>query len=473
MSSREFLKSIEDNFKKAHKIINKLGLDIDLNNDLAKQIMTTNSTYIVRFGVKLRKKVFTFTGYRSVHSDHIEPVKGGIRYDLKVDQSEVEALAALMTYKCALVEVPFGGSKGGLIIDTKKWKENELEKITRRFTQELAKRDLINPSQNVPAPDLGTNGKVMAWMADEYKRLNPTDLNAWACVTGKPVNKGGIDGRIEATGRGVQYALKAFFSNKKDVAKIGMSPTLSNKKIIIQGLGNVGYHAAKFLSLEDNAKITHVIEKDGSIVNEKGINIILLKKHIEENGTVKGFEGFTSEKEKLLEATADIFIPAAMELVINKKNVNRIKVPLIIEAANGPVSYYADKILSEKGTIIIPDLYANAGGVTVSYFEWIKNLSRIRLGRLQKRAQQDQLSQIIKGVEILTNKEFPENILTKSLDGLSELNLVRSGLEETMKNSYEKMSEYWNKYEIIPDLRTSAMIISIERIVKSYSSLGI
>ena len=199
MSSSEFLKSIETNFKKAVKITKKLNLDIDINNELSKQIMLANSTYIVRFGVKLRGKIITFEGYRSVHSDHFEPVKGGIRYDLRVDQCEVEALASLMTYKCALVEVPFGGSKGGLVIDINKWSEKEIEKITRRFTQELAKRDLINPSQNVPAPDLGTNEKVMAWMADEYRRLNPTDLNAWASVTGKPVHKGGIKGRSEAT----------------------------------------------------------------------------------------------------------------------------------------------------------------------------------------------------------------------------------------------------------------------------------
>ena len=473
MSSTEFLKSIESNFKKAVKIIKNLDIDIDINNDLSNQIMMSNSTYIVRFGVRLRGKIITFTGYRSVHSDHFEPVKGGIRYDISVDQSEVEALASLMTYKCALVEVPFGGSKGGLIIDINKWSEKEIEQITRRFTQELAKRDLINPSQNVPAPDMGTNEKVMAWMADEYKKLNPTDLNALACVTGKPVNKGGIDGRKEATGRGVQYALQAFFSNKNDVEKTGLSPSLKNKKIIIQGLGNVGYHAALFLSIEDKALITHVIERDGSIINKKGIDITALKKHILITGGVKGFKGYTSQKEDVMEENADIFIPAAMEHVINKKNVNRINFPIIVEAANGPISSFADKILLERGTIIIPDLYANAGGVTVSYFEWIKNLSRIRLGRLQKRAQENQISQLIKGIEILTNKEFPKELITETFYGLSEPNLVKSGLEETMKNTYDKMSNYWNKYEEIPDLRTSAMIIAIERIVRSYTTLGL
>ena len=232
-----------------------------------------NATYVVRFGVRLRGTVHTFTGYRSVHSDHFEPVKGGIRYDMAVNQEEVEALAALMTYKCALVEVPFGGSKGGLIINIKEWSPEELERITRRFTHELAKRDLIHPSQNVPAPDVGTGEREMAWMADEYRRLNPTDLNAWACVTGKPVNKGGIDGRTEETGRGVKYALKAFFENSEDVKKTGLTSGLKNKRIIVQGLGNVGYYAAYFLSNEDGAIITHVMERDGAIVDKDGIDI--------------------------------------------------------------------------------------------------------------------------------------------------------------------------------------------------------
>ena len=380
MAGQEFLKSIEENYKKAVTCLQKSEGKEVYTDELAKQVMTVNSTYVVRFGVRLRGTIHTFTGYRSVHSDHIEPVKGGIRYDLAVNQDEVDALAALMTYKCSLVEVPFGGSKGGLIINIREWTEEELEKITRRFTDELSKRDLIHPSQNVPAPDVGTGEREMAWMADEFRKLHPTELNAWACVTGKPVNKGGIGGRTEATGRGVQYALQAFFDNPVDVKKTGLTPGLKGKRVIVQGLGNVGYHAALFLSTEDNCLITHVIERDGSIVDQKGINIEKLKKYILENGGVKGFNGYVDKGSEILEEDADILIPAAMELVINKENANKIKTPLIIEAANGPVSSEADEILSKKGVVIIPDLYANAGGVTVSYFEWIKNLSRIRLG---------------------------------------------------------------------------------------------
>ena len=473
MASDAFLNSIEINFKKAADYIQKIDGPTILSEDLANQIMMANATYVVRFGVRLRETVYTFTGYRSVHSDHFEPVKGGIRYDLAVNQEEVEALAALMTYKCALVEVPFGGSKGGLIINIKEWTPEELERITRRFTQELAKRDLIHPSQNVPAPDVGTGEREMAWMADEYRRLNPTDLNAWACVTGKPVNKGGISGRTEATGRGVKFALKAFFQNEIDVKKTGLTPGLKGKRIIVQGLGNVGYYAANFLSNEDGAIITHVIERDGSIIDKEGIDISSLKNHLIDKGTIRGFKGFTKSGEEILEEEADILIPAAMELVINYKNAERIKTPLIVEAANGPISSDADEILNKRGVVIIPDLYANAGGVTVSYFEWIKNLSRIRLGRLQRRAQENQVSSLIEGIENMTGKIFPSEHKLNSIQGASELDLVRSGLEDTMIETYNVISDVWNSNKDIPDLRTAAMMVSIKRIAQSYGSLGI
>ena len=473
MASDAFLNSIEVNFKKSIKYIQKINGVESLPNDLADQIMMANATYIVRFAVRLRGAVHTFTGYRSVHSDHFEPVKGGIRYDMGVNQEEVEALAALMTYKCALVEVPFGGSKGGLIINVKEWSPEELERITRRFTQELAKRDLIHPSQNVPAPDVGTGEREMAWMADEYRRLNPTDLNAWACVTGKPVNKGGISGRTEATGRGVKYALKAFFENEIDIKKTGLSRGLKGKKIIIQGFGNVGYYAAYFLSNEDGAIITHVLEREGAIIDNEGIDILSLKNYLIANGTIKGFKGFVESGPEILEAEADILIPAAMELVITKDNAERIRVPLIIEAANGPISSDADEILNKRGVIIIPDLYANAGGVTVSYFEWIKNLSRIRLGRLQRRAQENQVSLLIEGIENMTGKSFPVDYKSRSIQGASELDLVRSGLEDTMMDTYDVISKVWNSNKDIPDLRTAAMMVAVQRVAQSYASLGL
>ena len=473
MAGQEFLKSIEENYKKAVICLQKSEGKEIYTEELAKQVMTVNSTYVVRFGVRLRGTIHTFTGYRSVHSDHIEPVKGGIRYDLAVNQDEVDALAALMTYKCSLVEVPFGGSKGGLIINIRDWSEEELEKITRRFTDELSKRDLIHPSQNVPAPDVGTGEREMAWMADEFRKLHPTELNAWACVTGKPVNKGGIGGRTEATGRGVQYALQAFFDNPIDVKKTGLTPGLKGKRVIVQGLGNVGYHAALFLSTEDNCLVTHVIERDGSIMDQKGINIERLKEYILENGGVKGFNGYVDKGSEILEEDADILIPAAMELVINRENADKIKTPLIIEAANGPVSSEADEILSKKGVVIIPDLYANAGGVTVSYFEWIKNLSRIRLGRLQRRAQENQTTLMIEALEKMTGSKFPDEYKDLVMQGSAEIDLVRSGLEDTMRNTYEVISEVWNKNPNANDLRTSAMMVSVKRVMDSYHSLGL
>ena len=473
MAGHEFLESIEVNYKKAVECLQKTEGKEVYSDELAAQIMTANSTYVVRFGVRLRGTIYTFTGYRSVHSDHFEPVKGGIRYDVEVNQDEVEALAALMTYKCSLVEVPFGGSKGGLEINIRDWKEDELEKITRRFTQELAKRDLIHPSQNVPAPDVGTGEREMAWMADEYRKLNPTDLNAWACVTGKPVNKGGIGGRTEATGRGVQYALRAFFDHPNDVKKTGLTPGLKGKRVIVQGLGNVGYHAALFLSNEDGCLITHVIERDGSVINPKGVNIKELREHIFKNGGVKGFEGFVQKGAEILEEDADILIPAAMELVINKGNAEKIKTPLIIEAANGPVSSEADEILTQKGVIIIPDLYANAGGVTVSYFEWIKNLSRIRLGRLQRRAQENQTALMIEALEKMTGTKFPNEYKDLVMQGSAEIDLVRSGLEDTMRSTYNVISNVWNNNPNANDLRTSAMMVSVKRVMDSYHSLGL
>ena len=473
MAGDEFLKSIETNFSNAVAALNATDGVERISSDLANQIMLANSTYVVRFGVRLRDTLTTFTGFRSVHSEHFEPVKGGIRYAPDVNQQEVEALAALMSYKCALVEVPFGGSKGGLIIDPRDWTSAELERITRRFTQELAKRDLIHPSQNVPAPDVGTGEREMAWMADEYKRLNPAEINAWACVTGKPVAKGGISGRAEATGRGVVYALRSFFDCTEDVTKAGLKPGLRGKRIIVQGLGNVGYHAAKILSEEDDALITHVMERDGAVVDENGINIEALRSHISSTGGVLGFSGYVKSGLEMLESDADIIIPAAMELVITEANAKNIKAPLIIEAANGPVSAKADTILRDRGVIIIPDLYANAGGVTVSYFEWIKNLSRIRFGRMQRRADESRYGALIEGIEGMTGQSFPDELASRAINGGAEIDLVRSGLEDTMRSTYDVISDVWNKEKSAIDLRTAAMMVAVQRIAQGYQSIGI
>jgi len=456
----------------------RAATQMDIPDDMINKIRIVNSTYKVNFGVKLRGKIITFTGYRSVHSEHAEPVKGGIRYAMSVNQDEVEALAALMTYKCALVEVPFGGSKGGLCIDPRAWNAEEMERITRRFAFELIKRDLINPSQNVPAPDMGTGEREMAWIADQYHRMNTTDINARACVTGKPLEAGGIRGRVEATGRGVQYGIREFFRHESDKKMAGLSGSLAGKRVIIQGLGNVGYHAGKFLQEEDDCKIIGVIEYDGAVVNENGIDIETLKSHIAETGGVRDYPHGTYHEEgsKVLEHDCDILIPAALESVINKENAGRIKARLIVEAANGPVTAGGDEILRKNGTVIIPDMYANAGGVTVSYFEWVKNLSHIRFGRMQRRQEEARQEMIIEALETMTGKEFPEKLRGMFVSGADELTLVRSGLDDTMRGAYNSMRELWHeKLKDNPnmDLRTAAYMIAIKRVVSSYGALGL
>ncbi|MBT3993639.1 MAG: Glu/Leu/Phe/Val dehydrogenase [Gammaproteobacteria bacterium] len=464
-NSRIFLNSINQIFDKSAKL---LGLP----EDLANKIKLANSTYTVNFGVRLRNKLHTFTGFRSIHSEHNEPVKGGMRYSLDSTQDEVEALAALMTYKCSLMELPFGGSKGALIIDPNAWNKKELEKITRRFTSELAKRNLIHPSQNVPAPDMGTDENVMAWIADEYRRLNPTEMDSLACVTGKPISKGGVHGRKEATGRGVFYAIKQFLKYEKDCKKIGLSPILDDQKIIIQGFGNVGYHAAKLLE-ENGAKIITIIEHDGSISNDNGINIDNLKEYFDKKRKFKGYKNYTTTRNRFLSKKCDILIPAAVENVINKNNAENIKAKLIVEAGNGPVTSIADEILIKKGITVIPDFYANSGGVIVSYFEWVKNLSKMRYGLMNQRDQENRQSIMVNALETMIEKNFPIELKEEIIKGSTEIDLVRSGLEETMSSGYYQIHEKFHSDKRIDNLRTAAMMIAIQKVADSYDYLGI
>ena len=472
LSEPSFRDSVDIMFNRAVALL-------DLPPGLSEKIRVCNATYTVRFGVRLRGEIRTFTGYRAVHSEHMEPVKGGIRYSLGVNQDEVEALAALMTYKCALVDAPYGGSKGGLCIDPLEYDEHELEQITRRFAYELIKRDLINPSQNVPAPDMGTGEREMAWIADQYQRMNTTDINGRACVTGKPVIGGGIQGRTEATGRGVQYALQEFFRHPEDIKSAGLTGKLDGKSIIVQGLGNVGYHAAKFLSEEDGARITGVIERDGAVSNSDGLEIEALKLWVAENGGVKDFPGasYISDGASVLEADCDILIPAALEGVIHRENAGGIQARLIVEAANGPVTASADIILREKGIVIIPDMYANAGGVTVSYFEWVKNLSHIRFGRMERRREEARNQLIVEELERLSSSDIgwqlAPDFKMKYLKGATELELVRSGLDDTMRGAYNDMAEVWRRRSDVPDMRTAAYLVSIGKVAGAYTAKGL
>ena len=468
-----FRESVDLMFNRAVRLM-------DLPPGLVQKIRVCNATYIVRFGVRLRGQIQTFTGYRAVHSEHMEPAKGGIRYAEAVNQDEVEALAALMTYKCALVDAPFGGSKGGLCINPHYYEEHELEQITRRFAYELVKRDLINPSQNVPAPDMGTGEREMAWIADQFARMNTTNINARACVTGKPLNAGGIAGRVEATGRGVQYALQEFFRELKDIAKAGLSGTLDGKRVVVQGLGNVGYHAAKFLQEEDGARITGIIERDGALVSDRGLDVEAVHNWITEYGSITDYPNaiFVADGAAVLEQDCDILIPAALEGVINLENAANVKAPLIIEAANGPVTASADDILRKKGCVIIPDMYANAGGVTVSYFEWVKNLSHIRFGRMQRRQEEARQELVVRELENLSQAmgdtwSLSPGFKRRYLRGADELELVRSGLDDTMRSSFQAMRETWHEREDVTDLRTAAYMVSISKVAASYQTKGL
>jgi len=370
--------------------------------------------------------------------------------------------------------VPYGGSKGALKINPKDWTKAEIEKITRRFAQELIKRDLIHPAQNVPAPDVGTSADEMAWIADEYRRIHPTDINALACVTGKPIQKGGIVGRSEATGRGVQYIIREFFRHEDDCIKSGFKGGLKDKAVSIQGLGNVGYHAAKFLQEEDECRIVCVMERNGAIINPDGLNIEKIKQYHSEHGSFEGCsEGkFESNSSDFLCMECDILIPAARENVIDKSNAQEIKAKLIVEAANGPITYEADEILNERHVTIIPDIMANAGGVAVSYFEWIRNLRHIRFGRLEKRRNAFQFDTLISAIETMTGKDMPEKFKEQFIEGANEIDLVRSGLDDMMSEAYQKVRQSMMENNI-PNLRTAAYKVALDRIATSYDSIGL
>lgn len=448
---------------------------LDMAPDIATAIKACTSIIQINFPVKIRDKVEVFTGWRAVHSTHRLPAKGGIRFATIVDQDEVEALAALMTYKCAIVDVPFGGSKGGLLIDPGRYDRDEMQVITRRFARELVRKGFLSPATNVPAPDMGTGQREMAWIADTYKLLQPEDINYAGSVTGKPVAHGGIRGRNEATGRGVVYAIREFFRHPDDMKAAGLDGGLAGKKIVVQGLGNVGYHAARLLEEEDEAKIIAVIERDGLLAREDGLSIEAIRQYINEHGTIRGYPDATFMENGLagLEMQCDILIPAALEAQITQENADRIKTRLIVEAANGPVTFEADEILRKKGVCILPDAYVNAGGVTVSYFEWIRNLSHIRFGRMERRFDELRGQHLVTAMESLTNQSIPDWMRDEIVRGADELDLVRSGLDDTMRNAYGELSRTFHENDRVNDFRTAAYVVAIEKIARSYFDIGI
>ena len=447
---------------------------LEIDEGLAYVLKGAYNVYQVRFPVKIEGKVESFIGWRAVHSEHKLPTKGGIRYSPHITQDEVEALAALMSYKCALLDIPFGGGKGGLVVDPRKYDDDTMERITRRFAFELIKKDYINPAISVPAPDMGTGPREMAWIADTYLQHRSEDINGLACVTGKPLSLSGIPGRTEATGRGVVYGIREFFRHEEDVKMAGFEGRLEGKTVIIQGLGNVGYHTAKILEAEDGAKIIGVIERDGALMDHNGLSVEVVNTYNKEHGGVKGFPDaqYFENGDAIMEEECDILVPAAMEGVINMGNASRIKAKLIAEAANGPVTFGADAILRQKGVVMIPDIYLNAGGVVVSYFEWIKNLSHIRFGRLTRRHELSQNDLVLKAIESSGHK-IPADLIDKLCQGPNELDLVRSGLDDTMRDGFQKIRERYWAYDKIESYRIAAMAIAIEKIVLSYQDRGV
>jgi glutamate dehydrogenase (NAD(P)+) len=431
--------------------------------------------HVYRFAFPIRKDdgtVEVIHGWRAEHSHHKLPTKGGIRYSMMVSEDEVMALAALMTYKCALVDVPFGGAKGGIRISTHAYSTAELERITRRYTAELLRKNFIGPGVDVPAPDYGSGGREMAWIADTYQAMMRGELDALACVTGKPVGQGGIRGRKEATGRGVFFGLREACNIPEDMRELGLTPGLAGKRVVVQGLGNVGYHAAKFLQ-QGGAIIVGLAEYEGAIHNPAGLDVDSVVHWRNESKSLLGLPGATDlpHRDAALEIECDILVPAALENVITKANAGRVRAKIVGEGANGPITSDADDILRDKGVMVVPDVYLNAGGVTVSYFEWIKNLSHVRFGRMDKRFEQHTYSGILDAVQRLTGKWLPPEEAAFISKGGDEEDLVNSGLEETMAVAYKEIRDIRKAKKI--DLRTAALVSAIDKVAKSYSDLGI
>ncbi|MDN3525948.1 Glu/Leu/Phe/Val dehydrogenase [Halomonas sabkhae] len=447
---------------------------MELDEGIGNALKICQSVVQVSFPVEINGKAEIFTGWRATHSDHRLPSKGGIRFAPIVDQDEVEALAALMTYKCAIVDVPFGGSKGGLVIDPRQYEPHQLEAITRRFARDLINKGYLSPAQNVPAPDMGTGPREMGWMVDTYRQMFPNDINYMGALTGKPVEHGGVRGRNEATGRGVQYALRELFRHPEELQRCGLSGTLEGQRVIVQGLGNVGYHAAHFLQTEDGSLITVISERDGAVVNPQGLDVAAVREHIAETGGVKGFSGgeYIEDGMGVLEMECDILIPAALESVITVDNAERIQAKLIAEAANGPVTFLADKILQERGIEILPDAYCNAGGVVVSYFEWIRNLNHVRFGRLERRFHEARGEQIIEAIEHATGVEVPEHLKDRIGRGADEFDLVRSGLDDSMRLALQSIIRLRQENPKINDYRMAAYALAIEKVSRHYKDIG-
>jgi glutamate dehydrogenase (NAD(P)+) len=471
MSSQKpysFFQSVERSFDKAAKFTN-------WEPGLLEQIKACNSIYSMRFPVTMDDgRIEVIEAYRIQHSQHKTPCKGGIRFSMAVNQDEVMALASLMTYKCAIVNVPFGGAKGGIKISPRNHSAAELERITRRYTAELVKKNFIGPGIDVPAPDYGTGEREMSWIVDTYQSMKPGDIDSAGCVTGKPISQGGVRGRREATGLGVFFGVREVCNMPEQMKKIGLETGIEGKKVVVQGLGNVGFFCARFFR-EHGATIIAIAEYEGAIYKADGINEAELLQHRKTTGSILNFPGATNLEKNgdALELECDILIPAALENVIDSENAPRVKAKIIAEAANGPLTPEADEIFAERGILVVPDMYLNAGGVTVSYFEWLKNLSHVRYGRMEKRFTENMNAHILNQIEGLTGKTVGRKEKEFIMHGAEEIDLVYSGLEETMINATQEIMDIMNANPEIPDMRTAAYVSAINKVAISYTELGI
>ena len=442
---------------------------------LLQQVKRCNS--ICRFEFPVRRNdgsIEVLSGWRAEHSHHKLPVKGGIRYSPHVDEGEVKALAALMTYKCALVDVPYGGAKGAVCIDTRQYAPEELERITRRYAHELIGKNFMGPAVDVPAPDLGTGAREMAWIVDTYQAERGDQIDALGCVTGKPLSQGGIAGRGEATGRGLYYVLREVCADAGEMARHGLAAGLDGKRIAVQGLGKVGYWVAQ-LCHEAGARIVAIADMSGTAVDPRGIDPSALRQHIAATGGVAGFPGAAihDSPAAALEADCDVLIPAAVERQIRGDNAQRVRARIILEGANGPTTPEADAVLRAGGALVVPDVYANAGGVIVSYFEWLKNLSHVRFGRLERRYQESADNRMLDVIETATGVTLTAADRSSIVTPISELTVVNSGLEETMITAYHRIRETERRVDGVEDLRTAAFYLAIERVAKSYIDRGV
>ncbi|MEO7192797.1 MAG: Glu/Leu/Phe/Val dehydrogenase [Vicinamibacterales bacterium] len=438
-------------------------------------IKACNSVY--RFAFPFRRadgSIETINAWRVEHSQHKLPTKGGIRYAPFVDEEEVKALAALMTYKCAIVDLPFGGAKGAVQIDPKRYTVEELERITRRYTHELIKKNFIGPGVDVPAPDYGTSEREMAWIMDTYLAINPGSLDGLACVTGKPIAEGGVRGRREATGRGLYFALREACSIDEDMRALGLTTGIEGKRVVVQGLGNVGLHAATFCR-EGGAHVIAIAEYDGAVAADGGLDPVAVAAHRRATGSIVNFPGARTitPTAAALELDCDVLIPAALENVLTAENAPRIKARIILEGANGPTTPAAEAIFRERGILVIPDVYANAGGVTVSYFEWLKNLSHVRFGRLEKRREETDEARFVRALESLTGKTLSDDDRRQLVHGSEEQDIVDSGLEETMIVAYHAIRDAYKGDPSLGDLRAAAFRTAIDKIARSYLDLGV